>query len=141
MESTAYKDLIKRRKALKDLYILENAKLTNKKETQWSTMDTTQWDIEDKIKATIDQSLLCKDKRYAFELMNTNETKMVENLYVQLCNANRSIIDELKKIIDRYCISYIDTIRRFSNEMYPSLNDALSVWTDLATFADDFSHY
>lgn len=138
MECSTYKELINGRKALRDLYALENTKLSNKKESQWSTMIIDQWEIADENQNNIDQGLLMKDKRYAFEKMNTLETKRVDNIYVELCYANRCVIDEVKRMITRYCFSYIDTIKKFTNEMYPSLNDALSIWSNLASFAEGF---
>ena len=98
-------------------------------------MDVSKWEItEDYTK--IDRLLLIRDKQYAYSKMCTTETQMVENLKKQLCYANRSNIDELKRLIAKNCLNFVVNLKKFCDEMYPSLNDGLTVWTGLMTYAE-----
>ena len=134
MEGSAYEELVRSREEIKSKFLYENAKLINKKEKLWATMDVSKWEILDNEK--IDSMMLTRDKIYAFEKMCTNDTQMVESLHKQLGYANKNNIEELKKMINRNCISFISNIRGFCDEFYPSLNDSLNVWTEVATFVD-----
>ena len=135
MEGTAYEELIHSREEIKNRYVAENAKLTAKKDKLWAAMDISKWEITEDMNK-IDRVLLFRDKIYATAKMCTVETQMVENLKKQLGYANRSNIDELKKLISKYCVSYIKNLKEFSDQMYPSLNDGLNIWTGLTAFSD-----
>ena len=47
-------------------------------------------------------------------------------------------IDELKKLISKYCVSYIHNLNTFSEQLYPSLNDGLAIWTNITAFMDTY---
>ena len=46
--------------------------------------------------------------------------------------ANKKNMDELKKLMTNYQESFIDNVKLFANNFYPTLNDALNVWTEVA---------
>ena len=68
--------------------------------------------------------------------MCTKETLSLENLKKQLGYANKCNIDELKRLIKKYADMYLNNIITFAERMYPTLNDALNVWTTIAAFTD-----
>ena len=45
---------------------------------------------------------------------------------------NKKNMDELKKMVNNYHEKFINNVREFSKNFYPTLNDALNVWTDMA---------
>ena len=73
-----------------------------------------------------------RDKAYAFSKMCTNETFALNNLGLMLRYANKKNLDELKKMIANYQEKFISNVKLFANNFYPTLNDALNVWTEVA---------
>ena len=68
-----------------------------------------------------------------------SESQAVESLHKQLGYANKNNIEELKKMINRNCSNFIKNLQIFTEELSPTLNDSLNVWTDVATFVDSKS--
>ena len=135
MEGIAYEELVRSREELKNKYLSELKRLQLKKEKLWTLMDYKKWEIVDDFN-NIDHILLMKDKVYAFSKMCGNETENVESLHKQLGYANKNNFEELKKMINRNRFNFIKNIKDFTEEFYPSLNDSLNVWTEVASFAD-----
>ena len=138
MEGSAYEELIHSREEIKTKYAFENAKLINKKEKLWASMDLSKWEISEDYDK-VDRVLLTRDKVYAFAKMCGSESQAVESLHKQLGYANKNNIEELKKMINRNCSNFIKNLQIFTEELSPTLNDSLNVWTDVATFVDSKS--
>ena len=132
MEGNSYSELTKSRLVIKEQYDKENQKLLNKKEKLWEQNDLTKWEINEDYNR-IDRVLLMRDKAYAFSKMCTNETMTVNNLRIMLRYVNKKNLDELKKLISNYQERFINNVKIFSNNFYPTLNDALNVWTSVAS--------
>ena len=64
--------------------------------------------------------------------MCTSDNFYVNNLRIMLRYANKKNMDELKKMVNNYQEKFINNVREFSKNFYPTLNDALNVWTDMA---------
>ena len=120
MEGIAYQELIDSREIIKNQYINENNRLTSKKEKLWQSMDITKWEITEDIEK-IDRILLMRDKDYACSKMCTQETRVCENLRKQFGYANKNNTDELKKLVDKYCVSFLKNFEEFSDKLYPSI--------------------
>ena len=135
MEGMAYTELIDSREIIKNQFINENNRLTAKKTKLWSTMDITKWEITEDIEK-IDRILLMRDKDYACSKMCTQETQVCENLRRQFGYANRNNIDELKRLINKYCESYLQNLKDFSDKLYPSIGDGLNIWSTIASISD-----
>lgn len=135
MEGTSYEELIQSREDLRGRFVSENSRLQSKKDKLWASMDPNKWEIAENFEH-IDRLMLQRDRSYAFAKMCTRETQVVESLHHQLGYANRNNIDELKKMINRNSLRFIANMKLFTNEFYPTLNDSLNVWTQLATYAD-----
>ena len=131
MEGNAYSELTKSRLVIKEKFENENKKLNNKKEKLWEQNDISKWEINEDF-SNIDRVLLMRDKQYAFSKMCTRESFTVNNLRILLRYANKKNLDELKKIITNYQESFINNVKAFANSFYPTLNDALNVWTEVA---------
>lgn len=131
MEGKAYSELTKSRLVIKEQFDKENQKLLNKKQKLWEQNDITKWEINEDY-SRIDRVLLMRDKPYAFSKMCTNETYVVNNLRIMLRYVNKKNLDELKKLISIYQERFINNVKSFANNFYPTLNDALNVWTEVA---------
>ena len=75
------------------------------------------------------------DKPYAFEHMCKTDTSNLLKIYNQLGYANKMNMRELKRIIKGYCNRYIENIKEFNTEFYPSINDLIGIWSNLQNFA------
>ena len=135
MEGTAYEELIHSREEIQNRYVAENAKLTAKKDKLWAAMDISKWEITDEYDK-IDKIMLTRDKVYAFAKMCGVDSQAVESLHKQLGYANKNNIEELKKMINRNCRNFLKNVKLFTEEMSPTLNDSLNLWTEMATFLD-----
>jgi hypothetical protein len=40
-------------------------------------------------------------------------------------------MEELKKLIARNTVRYVNTVKEFTNEFYPTLTDAITIWSTL----------
>ena len=43
-------------------------------------------------------------------------------------------IIELKKMVNEYCIKYINNIKNFDAKFYPTINDLVTSWSNMETF-------
>ena len=135
MEGKSYSELIASRDEIKNKFIYENNRLNQKKDKLFVTMDITKWEITEDIEK-IDRILLMNDKNYAYSKMCTHETLIFENLRKQFCYANRNNIDELRKLSNKYCESFIKNLQEFSDKLYPTLGDSFNIWSIIASIGD-----
>ena len=135
MECNSYEELVKSREALKVKYISEFQRLQAKKDKLWTGMDVSKWEIVDEFDK-VDRMLLFRDKTYACAKMCTRETQVVESLHKQVDYANYMNNEELKRMIENNCVKYLENVKEFTDVFYPTLNDSLEVWTNLASFTD-----
>jgi hypothetical protein len=131
-EGRAYTEIIDRREELKNRYNAENARVTAKKEKLYAGGDISKFELGDQ--PGIDRDRLLRDKPYAFEKMCRNDTLAVEKIYNQLGYANKMNMMELKKMIREYCVRYVENIKQFDLEFYPTINDMVGTWTNMETF-------
>ena len=98
----------------------------------FSTGDITKFELGDQ--PGIDRDRLLKDKPYAFQHMCRNDNLNLEKLHNQLGYANKKNMIELKKMINEYCNRYVENIKSFDAEFYPTINDSVGTWSNLETF-------
>ena len=134
MENLAFIELIDSREAIRQKYVAEKTKLDAKKEKLYKIMDFNKWEIED-IFNQVDRALLFRDKNYAFDNMCTRETQALENIHKQLGYANYMNNLQLKNIIDKNATKFVQNTKEFANKFYPSLNDGITIWSSLNTYA------
>ena len=131
-EGRAYTELIDRREDLKNKYNSEVARVTAKKEKLYATGDLTKFELGDN--SAVDRERLLRDKSYAFEHMCRNDNLNLEKLSNQLGYANKMNMIELKKMINEYCTRYVENIKNFDLEFYPTINDMVGTWSNMETF-------
>lgn len=136
MEGEACLELYSKRNEIQDKYINENKRLQNKKDKLWTQMDISKWEIMEDFNR-IDKALLVRDKIYGYSKMCTVETNNLNNLEKKLGYVNKCCINELKKLVDKYKNSFVDNIKDFSEDLYPSINDSLNVWSQMASSIED----
>jgi len=131
-EGRAYTELIDRREELKNRYNSESARITAKKEKLFATGDLNKFEFGDN--HVVDRDRCLRDKPYAFEHMCRSDNLALEKLSNQLGYANKKNMMELKKMINEYCIRYVDNIKAFDMEFYPTINDLVGTWSNMETF-------
>ena len=134
LENLAFIELIDSRELIRQKYVAEKAKLDAKKEKLYKVMDFNKWEIEDNF-GQVDRALLFRDKNYAFEKMCTRETQALENIHKQLGYANYMNITQLNNIIEKNATKFVEITKEFANKFYPSLNDGITLWSTLNTYA------
>ena len=134
MENLAFIELIDSREQIRQKYAAEKLKLDAKKEKLYKIMDFNKWEIEDNYNQ-IDRALLFRDKNYAFDKMCTRETLALENIHKILGYANFMNLDQLKKIMEYNSKKFVEVTKEFANKFYPSLNDGITLWSTLNTYA------
>ena len=132
LEGKAYNELIERREELKAKYTAENQRITAKKEKLFATADINKFELGDE--KGLDKDRLLHDKPYAFEHMCKTDTNNLLKIYNQLGYANKMNMRELKKMIKEYCVRYVDNVKKFDEEFYPSINDLVGTWSNMETF-------
>ena len=136
MEGEAYLELFIKRDEIQNKYNSENKRLQTKKDKLWAQMDISKWEITEDF-GRIDRVLLVRDKIYGCSKMCTNETNNLNNLHKKLGYVNKCNIDELKRLVNKYKNSFVDNIKAFSADLYPNINDALNVWSQMASSFED----
>ena len=132
LEGKAYNELIERREELKEKYNTENQKLLAKKEKLFAAKDFNKLELGDD--KNILKERILNDKPYAFEHICKSDTNSVMKIYNLLGYANKMNIIELKKMINEYCVRFVNNIKSFNSEFYPSINDLVSSWSNMETF-------
>ena len=131
-EGRAYIELIDRREELKNKYNSETARITAKKEKLYATGDINKFELGDD--SVVDRERLLRDKSYAFEHMCRTDNLNLQKLSNQLGYANKMNMIELKKMINEYCTRYVENIKNFDLEFYPTINDMVGTWSNMETF-------
>ena len=136
MEGEAYLELYIKRDDIQNKFTTEYKRLQTKKDKLWAQMDISKWEILEDF-GKIDRVLLVRDKIYGCSKMWTNETNNLNNLQKKLGYVNKCSIDELKRLVNKYKNSFVDNIKAFSGDLYPIINDALNVWSQMASAISD----
>ena len=137
MECGAYTELIVKRNNLKNNYFEETKKLNAKKERLWAGGDASKWEIIDDFN-NIDKMRLMSDKMYAFSKMCTQDTNHIINLGNTLGFYNRRNMQELKKLMKKNCNKYMNDLKIFTDNFYPTLTDSLTVYTSIQMFVNNY---
>ena len=132
LEGRAYTELIDRREELKNKYNSETLRITAKKEKLFSTGDINKFELGDD--HVVDRERVVRDKPYAFEHMCRADNQNLQKLANQLGYANKMNMIELKKMIKEYCQRYVENIKNFDVEFYPTINDLVGTWSNMETF-------
>lgn len=135
MEGIAFAEFIESRNEIKSKYTSELNKLNAKKEKLWLGKEVNKWEIiEDSKTNLIDKSILLINKEYAMKKMCTRETESIEALRKQLGYANVALTEEINNFIGINDLKFEANIKSFSINFYPTLTDAINVWSGLTTY-------
>ena len=137
MECGAYTELIVKRNSLKVNYMDERKKLNAKKEKLWASGDVSKWEIIEDFNK-IDNMYLKSDKNYAFSKMCTQDTNHVNNLGNTLGFYNRQNMQELKKLMKNNCNKYMNDLKVFTDNFYPTLTDSLTIYSSIQMFVNSY---
>ena len=132
LECKAYFEIIERREEIKTKYDGENQRVTAKKEKIFLTGDINKFEIEDISK--VDKDRILHDKPYAFENMCFRDSGHLLKVFNQLGYANKQCMRELKKLIKEYCMRYVENVKKFDEEFYPTINDLIGTWSNMQNF-------
>ena len=133
LEGQNYVSILQHREDLKTKYEHDHTKLEYKKEKIFNTKDIAKFELnpnDDKI----DKDKLIHDKAYAFEHICYKERQQIKILYDMLGYANHMGSFELKKMLNGYCSKFINNLQQFDSQLYPTLTDEISTWTNIETF-------
>ena len=117
--------------SLQEEYLNNKNKLMAKKELLWKQMDISKWDLAQG--EILDNQRLFTDKLYAQDKMCYKESTPVKiqkdllGYYFYHTDLN------FKKLINELNNEFLENIKIFSNQIYPSLSDGINVWSDLET--------
>ena len=135
METDSFNELLLERDIIKNNYDYEHNRLLTKKEKLWDNGDITKYEILDEYNS-IDNLILLRDKKYAFNIMCTRETQIENNLHKQLNYTNWMNSEELNRMINRNSEQFVDNIKKFCDKIYPTLNDSFNVWSEIASYTN-----
>lgn len=114
-------------------YQINKNKLMAKKELLWQQMDISKWDINPT--EQIDSNRLYRDKLYAQEKMCYKESldlKIKSELLGYYFYNNFYSFKNLMEELDK---SYVTNIKDFANQIYPSLTDGITVYSNLVSYS------
>ena len=131
-EGKAYTELIERREELENKYNSEYQRIIAKKEKLYASGDISKFELGDS--KVVDNERLLRDKNYAFDHMCQAEHRELSKILNQLGYANKMNIMELKKMINEYCQRFVENIKSFDIEFYPTINDLVGTWSNMETF-------
>ena len=126
--------LIENYEKLQDLqedYLNNKNKLMAKKEMLWKQMDITKWELLQG--EVLDNQRLFTDKLYAQDKMCFRESFELKIQRELLGYYFYNIDINFKELIKELNIGFMENIKTFSNQIYPSLSDGINVWSDLET--------
>ena len=136
METDSFNELLLERDIIKNNYDYEHNRLLTKKEKLWDNGDITKYEILDEYNS-VDNLLLLRDKKYAFNKMCTRETQIENNLHKQLNYTNWMYTEELNRINNINAKKFVDNVKIFSEQIYPTLNDSFNVWSEIASYTNN----
>ena len=135
METDSFNELLLERDLIKNTYDYEHNRLLSKKEKLWDNGDITKYEILDEYNS-VDNLVLLRDKKYAFNIMCTRETQTENNLQKQLNYTNWMYNEELNSLINRNSEKFVENIKIFCDNIYPTLNDSFNVWSEIASYTN-----
>ena len=135
LSNNVFKEIIGKREELNTKFNSENTKLRFKKEKLYIIRDINKYEIEKDI--YVDNQRLIKDKKYAFNMMCTNETKNVSKIYKLLGYANKMAEDELKEMLKENSNKFIDNFINFGKEFVQNIKDFSEIWNKFELFLND----
>ena len=130
-KSDNYSQLLDKQEYMKSDYINRSNKLNLKKETLYQKLDVKNFEL--KPFENIDNDLLYKDKKYAFEKMCYKETEELKNIKDLIQSYYYQNYINFKDLINEFEKCYVNNLRDFSNSFQPSVTDGVEIWSHLSS--------
>ena len=130
-KSDNYSQLLDKQEYMKSDYINRSNKLNLKKETLYQKLDVKNFEL--KPFENIDNDLLYKDKKYAFEKMCYKETEELKNIKDLIQSYYYQNYINFKDLINEFEKYYVNNLRDFSNSFQPSVTDGVEIWSHLSS--------
>ena len=132
LNNNTYRDILEKRKELQIKFNNENNNLEFKKEKLYLYKDINKYEIY-KDKKVYTKRLL-EDKKYAFSVMCTHETKNIVKLHKMLGYGNKMALMELKQMIKENSQNFIETFSEFKEEFSPTIKEITEIWNKFELF-------
>lgn len=138
LSNNAYKDIIEKREELNNKFKTENSKLRIKKEKLYIYRDINKYEIDKNVH--VDNQRLLKDKKYAFNMMCTNETKNILKIYKILGYGNKMSMIELKETIKENLNKFVENFKQFKEELLPTVNELSEICKKYELFLNNINN-
>lgn len=133
LEVETFETMLKKREDIKNKYNVESTRTENKKHKVFHTRDIAKFEI-DKEDGTIDTLRITRDKEYAMKYLCYKDMMNVNMIYKQYGYANYVGKEEIEKMVCKNVDRIIDNLKAFENKFYQTLNDGITMWTNMETF-------
>lgn len=133
LEVDTFETMLKKREEIKNKYTVESTKTENKKQKLFHTRDIAKFEI-DKEDGTIDKLRITRDKDYAMNYLCYKDMLNVKMIYKQYGYANYVGKEEIKKMVCTNVERIINNLKAFESNFYQTLNDGITMWTNMETF-------
>jgi hypothetical protein len=122
-DSISLNEVIARQENLVQDYLAKFNKLNAKKESLWSQMDISKWELN-----TI---LIYRDKKYAFSKMCFKENEEIKRNCDELGHYFYQNEENFIKMLKEFEVSYENDLEEFAKVFEPTLTDGINVWSNL----------
>ena len=133
LKVNSFIEIIDSRENLRQKYNTEFTKLNSKKEKLYTSVkDINKWEISNS--ENIDKPLLLRDKKYAFAHMCSKESQNIESMkkLLEFCNYNNYMA--FKKINKENVKNFVDTMKDFTDKIFPYINDGFNIGKKLRSY-------
>jgi hypothetical protein len=128
-DSISLNEVIARQENLVQDYLAKFNKLNAKKESLWSQMDISKWELN--TMENVDTILIYRDKKYAFSKMCFKENEEIKRNCDELGHYFYQNEENFIKMLKEFEVSYENDLEEFAKVFEPTLTDGINVWSNL----------
>jgi hypothetical protein len=128
-DSMSLNEVIQRQENLVQDYLGKFNKLNAKKESLWTQMDISKWEIN--TMENIDTLLIYRDKKYAFSKMCYQENEDIKRTCDLLGHYFHQNEENFIKLLRQFEVSFENDLEEFAKVFEPTLTDGINVWSNL----------
>ena len=128
-DSISLNEVIARQENLVQDYLAKFNKLNGKKESLWSQMDISKWELN--TMENVDTILIYRDKKYAFSKMCFKENEEIKRNCDELGHYFYQNEENFIKMLKEFEVSYENDLEEFAKVFEPTLTDGINVWSNL----------
>ena len=124
-DSISLNEVIARQENLVQDYLAKFNKLNAKKESLWSQMDISKWELN--TMENVDTILIYRDKKYAFSKMCFKENEEIKRNCDELGHYFYQNEENFIKMLKEFEVSYENDLEEFAKVFEPTLTDGINV--------------